>query len=79
MPREEVGHNERILLYRPQVYRGALRGVGGAEVAIKVQRPAVLASVALDLYLMRALALALRRLPSVRSFLFKCEINQPLT
>ena len=48
-----------------QVYRGVLKGVGGAEVAIKVQRPAVLAAVSLDLFLMRAFALWLQRLPSV--------------
>lgn len=48
-----------------QVYRGRLAGLGGSEVAIKVLRPRVLATVALDLYLMRAAALALQRLPSV--------------
>lgn len=48
-----------------QVYRGRLAGLGGGEVAIKVLRPRVLASVALDLYLMRTAALALQRLPSV--------------
>lgn len=50
-----------------QVYRGRLRGLGGGEVAIKVLRPGVLASVSLDLYLMRAVALLLQRLPSVRT------------
>lgn len=37
-----------------QVYRGVLRD--GTEVAVKVQRPQVLLSVALDLYMMRSLA-----------------------
>lgn len=38
-----------------QVYKGKLRSTG-QEVAVKVQRPQVLQNVALDLYLMRALA-----------------------
>lgn len=49
-----------------QVYRGVIKGVGGGEVAIKVQRPDVLPSVALDLYLMRAFAVLVQRLPAVR-------------
>ncbi len=47
------------------MYRGRLAGLGGGEVAIKVQRPEVLAAVALDLYLMRTLALLVQRLPAV--------------
>ncbi|KAK9823974.1 hypothetical protein WJX72_006718 [[Myrmecia] bisecta] len=47
-----------------QVYRATLTGTyGGGEVAVKVQRPGVQESVALDLHLMRALALFLRRFP----------------
>jgi predicted unusual protein kinase regulating ubiquinone biosynthesis (AarF/ABC1/UbiB family) len=38
-----------------QVYRGRLRATG-EEVAVKVQRPAVLSKVALDLYMLRSLA-----------------------
>jgi predicted unusual protein kinase regulating ubiquinone biosynthesis (AarF/ABC1/UbiB family) len=38
-----------------QVYRGTLRD-SGVEVAVKVQRPFVLPTVALDLYMMRSLA-----------------------
>ena len=45
-----------------QVYRGKLRPeFGGGEVAVKVQRPGVLLSVALDLFLMRWLAVRLDR------------------
>ena len=36
------------------------------QVAVKVQRPRVLASVGLDLYVMRQVAAAIQRLPSVR-------------
>ena len=50
-----------------QVYRAVLSdALGGGEVAVKVQRPHVLAQVALDLFLMRWLALAVQRLPEVR-------------
>ena len=38
-----------------QVYRGTVRATG-EEVAVKVQRPQVLSEVALDLYMVRALA-----------------------
>ena len=48
-----------------QVYRGRLRReLGGQEVAVKVQRPGVLKAVALDLYLMRRLAVVLDRVVS---------------
>ena len=51
-----------------QVYRGVLvEALGGGEVAVKVQRPRVLASVALDLFLMRTAAILSRRLPQVRA------------
>ena len=50
-----------------QVYRGVLsESLGGDEVAVKVQRPHVLAQVALDLFLMRWVALAVQRFPEVR-------------
>lgn len=40
-----------------KVYKGKLReAYGGAEVAVKVQRPGVLSQVSLDLYVMRFLA-----------------------
>ena len=50
------------------MYRATLTpAYGGREVAIKVQRPALRAAIALDLYLMRALARYVRRnMPSVR-------------
>ena len=49
-----------------QVYKGTLSpAYGGGEVAVKVQRPSVMESVALDLFLMRRLALFLRRFPQV--------------
>lgn len=35
-----------------QVYKGTLKG-GGTEVAVKVQRPGILAEIALDLYILR--------------------------
>jgi predicted unusual protein kinase regulating ubiquinone biosynthesis (AarF/ABC1/UbiB family) len=43
-----------------QVYRGRLR-VGGREVAVKVQRPGVRESIALDIYILRALAAFVKR------------------
>jgi aarF domain-containing kinase len=49
-----------------QVYRGRLSpALGGTEVAIKVQRPDVLDTVCLDLYLMRRLAVAIQSLPDI--------------
>lgn len=49
-----------------QVYRARLRPeMGGQDVAVKVQRPDVLEGVALDLLIMRRLALSLQRLPEV--------------
>ena len=39
-----------------QVYKAVLREPAGEEVAVKVQRPAVLETVSLDLYLIRKLA-----------------------
>lgn len=45
-----------------QVYKAKLRSTG-ADVAVKVQRPGVLETVSLDLYLVRQLGYALRKLP----------------
>ena len=49
-----------------QVYKGRLRDMyGGGEVAVKVQRPHVQASVALDLLLMRRFAAFSQTFPQV--------------
>ncbi|GLI67906.1 hypothetical protein VaNZ11_012232 [Volvox africanus] len=49
-----------------QVYRGKLRPEhGGVEVAVKVQRPAVLETVALDIYIMRRAAILVSKLPGM--------------
>lgn len=48
-----------------QVYKGKLRATGEA-VAVKVQRPFVLETVSLDLYLLRNLGLQLRKLPFLK-------------
>ncbi|GLC37542.1 hypothetical protein PLESTM_000600400 [Pleodorina starrii] len=49
-----------------QVYRGKLRQEhGGTEVAVKVQRPAVLETVALDIYIMRRAAILVSKLPGM--------------
>ncbi len=49
-----------------QVYRGRLKT--GEEVAVKVQRPGLAQSIALDAYILRELAaLAMRRIKSIRS------------
>lgn len=47
-----------------QVYKATLRSTG-EEVAVKVQRPFVLETVSLDLYLMRQLGLFLRNFPEI--------------
>ena len=58
-----------------QVYKGRLRPeLGGDEVAVKVQRPAMLESIALDLYLMRSFALFAQRFPNVSGFLWSPEV-----
>lgn len=49
-----------------QVYKGTLRSTG-ETVAVKVQRPAVLETVSIDLYLIRKLGLALREVPQVNT------------
>jgi len=46
-----------------QVYRGRL--MTGEEVAVKVQRPGVLETVTVDLYIIRALGVFLRRFPEI--------------
>ncbi|KAL3139585.1 hypothetical protein ABBQ38_003904 [Trebouxia sp. C0009 RCD-2024] len=51
-----------------QVYKGRVRDMyGGGEVAVKVQRPHVQASVALDLHLMRRFAEFCQTFPQVRT------------
>ncbi len=48
------------------MYRGKLRPEhGGTEVAVKVQRPAVLETVALDIFIMRRAAVLVASLPGV--------------
>lgn len=47
-----------------QVYKGVLRSTGEA-VAVKVQRPGVLETVTVDLYIIRTIGLFLRRFPSI--------------
>jgi aarF domain-containing kinase len=48
------------------VYKAKLvPALGGIEVAVKVQRPGVLEQVALDLHVMRELALYLQTFPEV--------------
>ncbi|GFR50186.1 hypothetical protein Agub_g12356 [Astrephomene gubernaculifera] len=49
-----------------QVYRGKLRPEhGSVEVAVKVQRPAVLETVALDIYIMRRAAILMSKMPGM--------------
>ena len=49
-----------------QVYRGKLRDeYGGSEVAVKVQRPGVLESAALDIFVMRRACLLFSKLPGM--------------
>lgn len=47
-----------------QVYKGKLRSTGEA-VAVKVQRPYVLETVSVDLYVMRRIGFALRKVPQI--------------
>ncbi|EEH59033.1 uncharacterized protein MICPUCDRAFT_32463 [Micromonas pusilla CCMP1545] len=49
-----------------QVYKGVLKETGDV-VAVKVQRPAVLETVSIDLYLIRRLGIALRKVPQVNT------------
>lgn len=51
---------KRVSLPDGQVYRGRLRE-GGREVAVKVQRPGVRESIALDVHILRILAAFVRR------------------
>ena len=50
----------------PQVYRARLRD-GGREVAVKVQRPGVKESIALDIYILRSLAVVIRQWRKINS------------
>ena len=52
--------------FSPQVYRARLRE-GGREVAVKVQRPGVKESIALDIYILRSLAVVIRRVRRINS------------
>lgn len=57
-----------------QVYKGQLRGeYGGGEVAVKVQRPKVHESVALDLLLMRRFASYCQTFPQVCLYNINCS------
>lgn len=59
-----------------QVYKGRLREMyGGGEVAVKVQRPHVQASVALDLLLMRRFAAFTQTFPQVYRSLPLCPLS----
>ena len=56
-----------------QVYKGRLRGeYGGGQVAVKVQRPDVHKSVALDLLLMRRFAAYCQTFPQVHTITLRC-------
>ena len=46
-----------------QVYKAKLR-VSGEIVAVKVQRPGVLSTISLDLYIIRSLAMGISKLPN---------------
>ena len=46
-----------------QVYKAKLR-VSGETVAVKVQRPGVLSTISLDLYIIRSLAMGISKLPN---------------
>jgi aarF domain-containing kinase len=62
----EISTNPVAAASLGQVYRARLAG-GDTEVAVKVQRPFVLETVSLDLFLVRKLGLVLRRFPSLSS------------
>jgi predicted unusual protein kinase regulating ubiquinone biosynthesis (AarF/ABC1/UbiB family) len=49
-----------------QVYKGVLRSTGD-EVAVKVQRPGVLETVTVDLFVIRKLGVFMRRFPAITS------------
>ena len=55
-----------MLWVTPQVYRARLRA-GGREVAVKVQRPGVKESIALDIHILRSLAVVIRRARKINS------------
>jgi predicted unusual protein kinase regulating ubiquinone biosynthesis (AarF/ABC1/UbiB family) len=52
------------------VYKGVLRSTG-EEVAVKVQRPGVLETVTVDLFIIRSLGLFMRRFPAIT------DVSQP--
>jgi predicted unusual protein kinase regulating ubiquinone biosynthesis (AarF/ABC1/UbiB family) len=52
-----------------QVYKGRLKETGEL-VAVKVQRPFVLETVTIDLFIIRNLGLVLRRFPQVNIFFY---------
>jgi hypothetical protein len=52
------------------VYKGVLRSTG-EEVAVKVQRPGVLETVTVDLFIIRNLGLFMRRFPAIT------DVSQP--
>lgn len=54
-----------------QVYKGRLKE-NGDLVAVKVQRPFVLETVTVDLFIIRNLGLALRKFPQVFFFFLLC-------
>lgn len=64
-----------------QVYKGRLKE-NGDLVAVKVQRPFVLETVTVDLFVIRKLGLFLRKFPQVvivwvtSLFLFLCPLNR---
>jgi predicted unusual protein kinase regulating ubiquinone biosynthesis (AarF/ABC1/UbiB family) len=53
-----------------QVYKAVLRDTG-EEVAVKVQRPGVLETVTVDLFIIRSLGLFMRRFPAIT------DVSQP--
>ena len=57
-----------------QVYKGRLKETGDL-VAVKVQRPFVLETVTIDLFIIRKLGLVLRRFPQVKISLSLVRID----
>ena len=60
-----------------QVYKGVLRSTGDI-VAVKVQRPAVLETVSIDLYIIRNLGIALRSVPQIATDVVAGAFTRPL-
>lgn len=59
-----------------QVYKGVLKETG-ETVAVKVQRPYVLETVTIDLFIIRKLGVFLRRFPQVSLFMSFCRAKHP--